>query len=152
MYTDELKQVVEKFRNAIEMAKANNESGNFFRKFPVGQCDNTSDMLAEYLLGNGFKDIESVNGTYYRDYYEEKYSHTWLVVGQEVVDITGDQFKNQRQPLHRDIPVYVGPYITYYDLFEMEPNSRYKHNGIEKKWSNYKDLALWYDIITSYIP
>lgn len=41
-----LNELVYNFRNAIERAKDNNEPGEFFRKFPNGQCGNASDMLA----------------------------------------------------------------------------------------------------------
>lgn len=39
-----LESLVINFRNAIEVAKDNNERGRFFIKFPVGQCGHTSDM------------------------------------------------------------------------------------------------------------
>ena len=52
-----LENLVFNFRKAIEAAKANNEPGEFFRKFPVGQCGNTSDILAQYLIDNGFAPI-----------------------------------------------------------------------------------------------
>lgn len=49
-----LEKLVTEFRKAIERAKNNNEQGEFFRKFPTGQCGNASDMLAQYLLDNGY--------------------------------------------------------------------------------------------------
>ena len=58
-----LYEVVMGFRRAIEKAKANNEQGEFFRKFPTGQCGNTSDMLAQYLIDNGISPIHIRNRT-----------------------------------------------------------------------------------------
>ena len=45
-----LEKLVYNFRDAIETAIENGESGIFFRKFPTGQCGHTSDMLAQYLI------------------------------------------------------------------------------------------------------
>ena len=49
-----LKSLVSKFRKAIELAIDNGEKGTFFKEFPFGQCGNTSDMLAQYLIDNDF--------------------------------------------------------------------------------------------------
>lgn len=110
-HSKELETLVFNFRKAIETAKANNEPGELFRKFPVGQCGNTSDILAQYLIDNGINSITYVNGTYYGDDYNDRRAHTWLVVNGLVIDITGDQFKNEAEPLKNDVPIYIGPMI-----------------------------------------
>ena len=56
----ELETLVHNFRKAIEAAQANYEPGEFFRKFPTGQCGHTSDMLAQYLIDNGIGPITYV--------------------------------------------------------------------------------------------
>lgn len=85
-----LETLVFGFRRAIETAKANNEPGEFFRKFPVGQCGHASDMLVQFLIDKGIGPITYVNGTYYGSFGRVMQSHTWLVVDEQIIDITGD--------------------------------------------------------------
>lgn len=144
--------LVLKFRKAIEAAKNENNLEEFFIKFPVGQCGNTSDLLAQYLIENGYNSIVYVNGTYYGDEYEHRYAHTWLIVEEMVVDITGDQFKYYSKPLFNDTPVYIGPMTKWYKLFEIGPQGKLKHYGLEKSWIHYRKLRDCYDIILKYIP
>lgn len=146
-----LETLVSNFRKAIEAAKANNEPGDFFRRFPVGQCGNTSDILAQYLIDNGIGPITYVNGTYYGDGWDDRWAHTWLVVSGLVIDITGDQFKYHEKPLAYDVPVYIGPMTDYYRLFEIGPGGECEHFGLEKQWSNYHKLKDWYETILEYL-
>lgn len=108
-----LEEYVYNFRKAIEAAKKNNEPGELFRKFPIGQCGHVSDILAQYLIDNGISSIMYVNGTYYGDDFDDRYAHTWLLVNDLVIDITGDQFKFHEKPLKYDIPIYIGPMTKY---------------------------------------
>ena len=147
----ELKGLVYDFRKAIETAKANNEPGEFFEKFPYGQCGNTSDILAQYLIDNGIDPIIYVNGTYYGDDFEDRQSHTWLDVKGLIIDITADQFKYYKKPLTCDIPVYIGPKTEFYQLFEIGPESMYEHFGLEKHWVHYRKLKDWYETILKYL-
>lgn len=146
-----LEILVLNFRKAIEAAKANNEQGELFRKFPVGQCGNANDILAQYLIDNRIGPVTYVNGTYYGDDWDDKWAHTWLVVRGLVIDITGDQFKHHKEPLTRDVPVYIGPMIEYYQLFEVGPGGKHEHFGLEKQWNNYHELKDWYDTILGYL-
>lgn len=146
-----LETLVFNFRNAIETAKANNEPGELFRKFPVGQCGHISDILAQYLIDNRIGSVIYVNGTYYGDDCDDRWSHTWLVVGGLVIDITGDQFKYHKEPLSYDVPVYIGPMTEYYQLFEVSPGGRHRHFGLEKQWLDYHDLKDWYETILRYL-
>lgn len=52
-----IKLLAEKFRIAIEFAKANDEKDtlDFFQRFPLGCCGDASDLLAQYLSDNGIK-------------------------------------------------------------------------------------------------
>ena len=146
-----LKELVYNFRKAIEAAQTNGEIGTFFRKFPTGQCGHTSDMLAQYLINNGFKQITYVNGTYYGDDWDDRWSHTWLVVNEQIIDITGDQFKYYKKPLQNNITVYVGPSNSFYDSFEVHPSGRFEHFGLNKQWINYSELRNWYETILRYL-
>lgn len=149
--SNELKVLVFNFRKAIEAAKANYEPGEFFRKFPVGQCGNASDILAQYLLDEGISPIIYVNGTYYGDNYNDRWAHTWLVVNGFVVDITGDQFKDKAKPLKNDVPIYIGPMTEYYRLFEIGPGGKCKHLGLDPTWYNYHELKDWYKTVLKYL-
>lgn len=133
-----LEKLVYNFREAIIAAKKNNESGELFRKFPVGQCGHTSDILAQYLIDNGISSVTYVNGTYYDN--DNSHAHTWLLVNGWVIDITGDQFKFFKEPLKYDIPIYIGPMTEYYHLFEINPGGMHEHFGLECSWSNYHEL------------
>ena len=146
-----LEELVYNFRKAIEQAKQNGEPSYYFRKFPTGQCGITSDMLCQYLIDEGFSNIEYVNGTYYPDAPEEPQSHTWLIVEGAVVDITADQFKHADPPLRCDIPVYVGPMSDYYQIFEIRPVGQHLHDGLSKEWSNYRELKANYETILKYL-
>lgn len=146
-----LETLVFNFRKAIEAARANNEQGEFFRKFPTGQCGNASDMLAQYLINKDICPVIYVNGTYYGDDLEDGWSHTWLVVEGLVIDITGDQFKYHMEPLTYDVPLYIGPMTEYYRLFEVGPRGSQEHFGLEKQWFNYNELNDWYKTILMYL-
>lgn len=150
-HSKELETLIFNFRKAIEAAKENNEAGEFFRKFPVGQCGNTSDILAQYLIDNGIGPITYVNGTYYGDDYDDRWAHTWLVVNGFVIDITGDQFKDKAEPLKNDVPIYIGPMTEYYRLFEIGPGGKCEHLGLDPTWSNYHELKDWYKTILKYL-
>lgn len=152
MLDRELEEIACNFRRAIEAAKKNHERGIFFDKFPVGQCGNTSDILAQYLIDNKIGPVTYVNGTYYYDDdSHNRNAHTWLFVRNNVIDITGDQFKDYGLPLFNDIPVYVGAMTDYYKLFEIGPGGKYEHHGLQTQWSNYSELLSWYETILEYL-
>lgn len=146
-----LEELVYNFRTAIEVAKENGESGSFFRKFPTGQCGYTSDMLAQYLIYNGYESVVYVNGTYYGDEWDNRWSHTWLEVDEQIIDITGDQFKYHQEPLRNDIRIYIGPPNEFYKLFEGRPSSKHEHLGLNDQWTNYFELKQWYETILKYL-
>ena len=146
-----IETLVINFREAIESAKANNEPGEFFRKFPTGQCGNASDILAQHLIDNKIGPIIYVNGTYYGDGWDDKQSHTWLVVEELVIDITGDQFKYTDNSLVNDVPIYIGPMTEYYCQFEVGPGGEHEHFGLEREWINYRELVDWYKTILTYL-
>ena len=146
-----LEELVVAFRKAIEAAIANGEQGELFRKFPVGQCGHTSDMLAQFLIDKGIGPITYINGTYYGSRGSITQAHTWLVVDGLIIDITGDQFKHHKAPLTNDVPIYIGPMTKYYHLFDTTHGSNHEHFGLEEQWSNYRELKAWYDTILKYM-
>lgn len=146
-----LKELVYNFREAIERAKDNGEPGEFFRKFPIGQCGNSSDILAQYLIDNGFYNVVYVCGTYYGETVDDFQSHAWLIVGRLIVDITADQFKDEVSSIRCDIPVYVASESEYYRQFEVKPGDRHRHKGLQNNWMNYSELKSWYAAILKYM-
>lgn len=145
-----LKSLVSKFRKAIELAIDNGENGTFFKEFPFGQCGNTSDMLAQYLIDNDFSPVYYVNRTYYHDSYDSQ-EHAWLEVDGKIIDITADQFKYENEPLKNNCPVYVGPLNNYYKIFESHPMDRCIHLGLEMCKYNYSELKEYYETILKYL-
>ena len=83
--------------------------------------------MAQYLIDNGYNSIICIDGTYYKDEFYNRFSHTWLVVDENIVDITADQFKYYDKPLFNDIPVYVGLKTNWYNLFEIDPQGETTH-------------------------
>lgn len=146
-----LDELVHGFRNAIERAKNEGESSYYFSRFPVGQCGTTSDMLSQYLIDNGIENIEYVNGTYYSEDPENWQAHTWLLVDGLVIDITCDQFKFHAPPLRCDVPVYIGPVSDYYCQFKISRGGKHPHFGLQKEWSNYRELKSDYNTILRYL-
>lgn len=143
---EELKKLACQFRKAIEKATEKGEEGLFFREFPKGQCGNASDLLAQFLIDNGYSSIEYVCGNY-DEHSEDKQSHAWLNVDGTVVDITGDQFKYHQKPLQNNRSVYVGPLDDFYKAFECHPADRHLHNGLEEWWPSYYEWSVIYETI-----
>lgn len=120
---NKVRYFVNQFRSAIELAK---EFGEFkkdisFNSFPRGCCGDTSDLLAHYLLENGIKTYY-VCGTYRADKFEDTQSHAWLIMlDGTIIDITGDQFKDDSRFLKYDKSVYIGEMDSFHTLFEVEP-------------------------------
>jgi len=142
-----IEQLAINFRKAIEKAQKNNEDGYYFKDFPFGQCGATSDMLAQYYIDNGITDVFYVNGIYYSERFEIGISHAWLQVSGKIVDITGDQFKEQPYPLAFDEPVYVGELSRFHSLFDVKKGSYHIHHGLDPSWLNYHDISRWYKAI-----
>lgn len=142
-------RIVEKyaraFREAIEEARADGVfRGNpCMEQFPHGSCGETSDLLGEYLLLNGFANLYYVSGTHYPTTGDEegdfrgKQTHAWISIGDPtdenslIVDITGDQFKNDPEYDYCDKPVYVGVRRRFHRLFEVERRDIHEYHGFK---------------------
>jgi hypothetical protein len=128
----DIKRLVNRFRDAIEMAL---DAGEFdkdfsFNKFPRGCCGDTSDLLAQFLLENGIKTYY-VCGTYLDGSFENRQSHAWLLTeNHTIIDITGDQFKNNSDFLNYDKSVYVGVEDDFHRLFDVEDRDIHENKGL----------------------
>ena len=125
-------RLAKQFRSAIEIAR---DSGDFdndfsFNRFPRGCCGDTSDLLAEFLLKYGIR-TEYVCGTYRDGTFENMQSHAWLLIDKHIiVDITGDQFRNNSDFLNYDKPVYIGVMDEFHRLFDVEKSDIHRFISI----------------------
>lgn len=87
-----IEKEVRRFRCAIERAHAAGKfKENPFTDFPNGCCDDSSEMLARYLL-----EEHGIVTTFYLKAHRDKvsdntFNHAWLEWGDYVIDITEDQ-------------------------------------------------------------
>ena len=154
------------FRRAIEKAR---DVGEFerdicFFQFPQGCCGDASDLLNEFLMNNGMS-LWYVCGTHYyhgkstEEAFYKMQSHAWLTTEDPrknqryaIIDITGDQFKKQKDYLNYDIPVYVGEMDDFHRLFRVEPFDIRPCCRLAELGALCRTrLVTLYQIITSYI-
>lgn len=129
----DIKRLVNQFRAAIDLAK---DAGNFdmdfsFYKFPRGCCGDTCDLLAQFLLENDIRTYY-VCGTYIDGSFENHQYHAWLLTDNHtIIDITGDQFKDNPDFLKYDKSVYVGVDDDFHRLFKFEDRDIHKNFGLD---------------------
>lgn len=129
----DLKRLVKQFRDAIDVAWDAGEfdNDNPFYNFPQGCCGDACDLLAQFLLENGIR-THYVCGTFYEGTFENHQSHAWLLAeNQLVLDITGDQFRDNSLLLNYDKPVYVGNVDDFHRLFEVEDRDVHENYGLD---------------------
>lgn len=155
MNIKEIECLAIKFRQAADEAF---EYGAFgqeypFNKFPYDCCDDMCDLFGEFLISQKIN-VSKVHGMYRYDYWEHKYPHVWLCLEDgTVIDLTGDQYKNNPIMLKFDIPCYVGRPNRLHQLFPRDEIKSYPFYGID----NYSDVKtkqrLWnlYDIILDFL-
>lgn len=149
----EIEQLATKFRTAIDLALESGEfdSDSTFCRFPRACCGDTSDLLAQYLLRNGFK-VDYVCGMYWGEPNENGQSHAWLMVDDYIIiDITGDQFKEKATFLNYDKSVYVGEMDAFHNLFVVEDRDVHEHHGLDslgsfclpRLWNLYRKILKY---------
>ncbi|WP_278549296.1 hypothetical protein [Paraclostridium bifermentans] len=123
-----IKRLVKQFRDAIDVAR---DKGNFdndfsFSKFPRGCCGDTSDLLAQFLLENSIR-------TYYVCGMCRGQSHAWLLTYNNsiIIDITGDQFKDNSDFLNYEKSVYIGFEDDFHRLFKVESMNIRENIGLD---------------------
>lgn len=133
-----IKRLVTQFRNTIETAR---DAGEFdddflFIRFPHGCCGDACELLAQFLLDHGISSYY-ICGTYYVDEFENIQTHAWLLVDNKtIIDITGDQFKNNRYLLNYNKSIHVGLEDDFHRLFEIHENQVRKNLGIDNLGHN----------------
>ena len=129
------------FRRKIEYAC---ESHRFsardrMSRFPMGCCDDSTDLFANYLWQTCGIRSYRVDGVYFADNSEDSIWHTWLEVENVIIDLTADQFPDYES-------MYVGKADSFHQKFEV--HSREFYRGFldlsENCWSRMQDC---YDAI-----
>ena len=87
MKIDVIKKEVVKARRIFEQHH-DYISKTYFGGFPTGSCGCSADILAEYFISKGAKNIEYVYGE------RDGGSHGWLELDGLIIDITADQFED----------------------------------------------------------
>lgn len=146
-----LEKLVSKFRKAIDKAFECGELDNHItlRSFPKGCCGLVSDMLAEYLLENNIR-TKYILGNWYGETSFDTQSHAWLSFDNLIIDITGDQFKNNPTFLNYNQSIYVGRGNEFYDLFLEQDRMIYSAIGLYKTQRS-NELVDIYNRIKTYL-
>lgn len=111
---NEIRQLIKQFRDAADMAldAGEFERDNSFYKFPKGCCGDTCDLLAQFLMEKGISTY-STWGIYHGQ------THAWLLTDNHtILDITGDQFKDNPEFFNYDKSIYIGAENDFYRLFK----------------------------------
>ena len=109
-------QMAAEFRTAMLKAKANREfSGDgLIEFFQRGNCGIVCDLLGRYLLE------QAGVRSWYTSGEVSSESHVWLTLeDDDIVDITGDQYKDRSGSLYYDLPVYVGKMDAFHSQFRL---------------------------------
>lgn len=148
--------IAEHFRNAIDAAVSNGESGMYpFYKFPDDCCDMTCDLLSQNFLEYGIQTVH-VNGIHRNDFH---WHHVWIqTMDGIIVDITGDQF-NTRPNMPNDIlAVHVGEEGIIHIIFcknrQFEALMEFAesiYDSLEIPNKRKQDLLNAYTIIKQYL-
>ncbi len=100
MVLSEIDSLALRFRSAINIADRSDWESNF-DNFPRGACGVTSEMFAAYLIRE--HGLNSFHVSAERPADPNKESHAWLEIGDAIIDLTPDQF--------RDFP-HAAPYVS----------------------------------------
>lgn len=145
-------KLAEQFRNAMDEAKQDGVFANHSPLccFPRGCCTVASTLLAQFLLEHGIRTFEicgiADDGSLCGQ------PHEWLITDDNVmIDITGDQFRNNDKLLNYDKPVFVGIEDALHKLFVVE-NDIIENIGLDAYSNGMKiKLTKTYNNILKYI-
>ena len=147
---EDIYQMAEEFREAILKANGEFSGDGFIEFFPGGNCGIACDLLGRYLLEHA-----NVKSWYTSGEFDSE-SHAWLTLENgDIVDVTGDQYKNRSGSLHYDLPVYVGEMDAFHSQFrlngkvEITPNDWKQDHPWEDHMQQKKRSA--YEKILKYI-
>ncbi len=98
----------------------------WFNDFPFGCCADTSELLAEYLRGNGVE-TQLVRGTY------GVLTHAWLEYKDYIIDITADQFCDVQEK------IIVTDNKEWYAKFNVQERRNVDFDDMD----DYNSVRLW---------
>lgn len=113
---EDIFRMATEFRTAILRAKANRKflEDGFIERFPEGNCGIACDLLGRYFVEQASVKSWYTSGIIGSD------SHVWLTLENgDIVDITGDQYKNRSGSLYYDLSVYVGKMDAFHSQFRL---------------------------------
>ena len=143
------------FRKAIESALLEGEFDNdiTFNTFPRGCCGDASTLLSQYLLECKIRTFYVCGYYYYTDETKNRQFHAWLwTQDKTIIDITGDQFRDDVTFLNYNIPVYVGAGDEFHRLFNVDERNVHENLGLDGfRGASMSRLYNLYDKITKRI-
>jgi len=154
MNIQEIQEMAFRFRQAADNAFRHGAFGpNYpFNNFPHECCDDMCDLFGQLLLEKEVL-IFKVHGIYRYDNWTHQYPHVWLKLEDDIIiDLTGDQYKNDPIMLNYDLSCYVGKGNCLYSLFPKEEQTSYPYYGINSYGDSNTRKRLWklYDIILDF--
>lgn len=149
----EINTLVNNFRNAMDCARANGEFNRIspLNNFPIGCCDITCDLLGNYLAEYGVETYE-IYGEYWDEINEYSINHVWLVLSyDDIIDITGDQFKYDEQFFNYNKKVHVGKEENFHRLFAEKRFSENYMRLVGEDNVRRETLNCAYEIVNKYL-
>lgn len=147
-----LENLASKFRSAMDEAKENGVFTNHSPLccFPRGCCTVASTLLAQFLLENKIRTFE-IRGVA-DDGSPSGQPHEWLITEDNImIDITGDQFRNNNKFLNYNKPVFVGIEDELHKMFVIESDI-IENRGLDSYNGGMKiKLTKIYNDIIQYI-
>ena len=134
---DNLAELAARFRAAIIKADPATLPLVTLQNFPRGACGDAILLLAKYLQENKCGDFYYVLGE------REDHSHAWLQRDSLIIDITADQFEDQKTP------VIVTEDHSWHSLF----NGEIQHIADFCLYDTYtvSEMIRTYSLITEHI-
>lgn len=111
-------------------------------------CDLFGQLLFERKVP-----IHKVHGIYRYDNWDHQYPHVWLTLEDgTIIDLTGDQYKDDPIMLNYNIPCYIGKENHLYKLFPKKERKSYLYYGIDNYGDEKTRKRLWklYEIILGF--
>lgn len=141
----EITQLAQQFRQAIDDGF---EWGVFGEEFPFSNfphecCDDVCDLFGELLIKHNVR-VTQVFGIYRYNNWDKQYSHVWLQLDDNtIIDLTGDQYKEDPIMLNYDNPCYIGKPNALHQLFPKEEITYRPFMGIDAYSDEKTRKRLW---------
>ena len=154
MNIQEIQKLAHEFRQATDEAFEYGALGPDypFNNFPHECCDDMCDLFGQLLFEKEVP-IYKVHGIYRYDNWDHQYPHVWLTLEDgTIIDLTGDQYKDDPIMLNYNIPCYIGKENSLYKFFPKKERKSYPYYGIDNYGDEKTRKRLWklYDIILGF--